>query len=83
MANTSISSLSRGLTGSLAQGVGPTSSGNAQVRSTTAAASGSGAGGTAGKGAQAAQTASRQMVNVDGESLNPNARRGTYLNILV
>ncbi|HVI51695.1 MAG TPA: hypothetical protein VM661_10830 [Candidatus Sulfotelmatobacter sp.] len=79
MANTSISSLSRGLTGTLTQTVGSTSSDNSQVR----AASASGQGGASNTSRQSASTATRQVVNVDGESLNPNARRGTYLNILV
>jgi len=86
MANTSITGLSRGLTGSLTQNVGNASSGSAasgtsQVRS--AAVSSSGQGGVSRDPQKNASSANRQVVNLDGENLNPNARRGTYLNILV
>ena len=86
MANTSITGLSRGLTGSLTQNVGNAASGSAasgpsQVRSATVSSSGQG--GVSRDPQRNASSASRQVVNLDGENLNPNARRGTYLNILV
>jgi len=81
MANTSISGLTRSMTGSISQNVGSVSSGSvARAQTSTVAAS---AGSTGGNGAGTASTANRQVVNVDGENYNRNARRGTYLNITV
>lgn len=82
MANSSISGLSRNPAGSTTQTAGSISSGSTaaktlQVRS-TAAASGAGR-----RSAAPAVPVSRQSVNADGENYNRNARRGTYLNILV
>jgi hypothetical protein len=83
MANTSISGLTRSMTGSISQNVGSVSSGSvARAQTSTVAASAS-AGSTGGNGAGTASTANRQVVNVDGENYNRNARRGTYLNITV
>ena len=81
MANTSISGLTRSLTGSMTQNVGSVSSGSsaARAQASTVAASSASSGGQSGT----ASTANRQVVNVEGENYNRNARRGTYLNIVV
>lgn len=84
MANTSISGLTRSLTGSMTQNVGSVSSGSAAARAqTSTVAASASASSTGGNGAGTASTANRQVVNVDGENYNRNARRGTYLNITV
>ncbi len=81
MASTALSSLSRTTSSSLSQVRGA----GAEMTPVKASATSSSARAAASSGKSGSQVAAsgKTMINVDGQALNPNARRGTYLNIEV
>jgi len=78
MADNRISSLSRNFASTTSAVRG--SDGNS---ASAISASGARSASASGSGRASVTTSNRQVVNVEGENLDKNARRGTYLNIVV